>query len=966
MSPIASILLLSAFSLLAVFPPDAARPESWLAFTLLLGALSLAGARRYRLNAAMLLLGLGVVVLSALFCGASALASVPMLGLAAASFMAGQALLSRADFREKLALAFSGVIVLELGLALTQWHLSIPGADPSSGVALRLQQGRVWGSFLTPNILGAWLLLALPLIAAMLPLSRSRASQLCLAGALALGGILFWRCRSGGSFLALALSLAFCALLLLQGRARQVMIAAALLAASGLGVVLAWRGFTVFGSGSGQDLFYNRLILWRPAFHAFMQHPWLGWGPAIAVQAFKDAQRAGGEGFGLYPHQALLSLALNYGIAGLVALGAFAWLVLARIRRQMRVDKAMGQLGLLVAAVAATLHCQWELGAQRPEILLTLIFVVGGLCGEAELEPDSALEAAAGKPLPAAWLLALLGLLVFRAGLEPWQWVLASLALVGMLSVAIQARVSWRPEGAFEWLLSALFAWAALSTTWSLDPGKSAVTACALGMLWIAYKSAVSAFNQGFLGLWQAWFSMLLAASLLFFLGGPWSGAEASGHEWTAAFSNPDVRFYFPNLNLFAAGILLSALLFGVAAIQSGAWRPLAVVALPLLLLFFSRCGSRGAIVALGGALGWYLLRQGRAWAGSRLRLAAAFAAVALLLALLRFGPGSMLAERMQRQENPATADARMDLRREIWEASWRLSLESPWRGQGLGAYERAMDARPLETHGTPRLVLEHAHNGWLEIFCELGLPGLLLALAALAALLGSWWREEAGPLDLALEAFALAIALHAFVDYDFSNPYFLLSFMLAVALRAHDKARSRSGSGIRFSPAWALGLFASFTACLAWGLALEKGIVAGLKSGASGVGLLTEISEAECFNPLSSRLLSYHADAWMSQWSQERLRHQMASAVIVAAQARRQDPVDPVIRADYAQCLLVAVQNQDEDFLRLMGEVLPDWEWIRAQFPGETAAASYRRLAGLEFEAIQKLSWKFPPQTFK
>ena len=78
--------------------------------------------------------------------------------------------------------------------------------------------------------------------------------------------------------------------------------------------------------------------------------------------------------------------------------------------------------------------------------------------------------------------------------------------------------------------------------------------------------------------------------------------------------------------------------------------------------------------------------------------------------------------------------DASLTGRTEIWAYTLQYALKSPFTGYGYDAFwngELSPGAQYAEYWDTP-----HSHNGWLEVFIALGLPGLLLMLGVVLATL--------------------------------------------------------------------------------------------------------------------------------------------------------------------------------------------------------------------------------------
>lgn len=84
--------------------------------------------------------------------------------------------------------------------------------------------------------------------------------------------------------------------------------------------------------------------------------------------------------------------------------------------------------------------------------------------------------------------------------------------------------------------------------------------------------------------------------------------------------------------------------------------------------------------------------------------------------------------------------DATFTNRTEVWAAAWQVTLERPWLGWGYGTLWWPTD----ETAFIPRQVMDtswlaaHAHNGFLNVASELGLPA---GFAAVGYVLAALWR---------------------------------------------------------------------------------------------------------------------------------------------------------------------------------------------------------------------------------
>ena len=74
----------------------------------------------------------------------------------------------------------------------------------------------------------------------------------------------------------------------------------------------------------------------------------------------------------------------------------------------------------------------------------------------------------------------------------------------------------------------------------------------------------------------------------------------------------------------------------------------------------------------------------------------------------------------------------------EIWKQVWRFILQRPILGWGYAAFWRGIEGQSFEVVAAMRFIVFHAHNGFLEIWLELGILGLaLFTLSYLRA-----WRK--------------------------------------------------------------------------------------------------------------------------------------------------------------------------------------------------------------------------------
>jgi O-antigen ligase len=154
-------------------------------------------------------------------------------------------------------------------------------------------------------------------------------------------------------------------------------------------------------------------------------------------------------------------------------------------------------------------------------------------------------------------------------------------------------------------------------------------------------------------------------------------------------------------------------------------------VAACLLMAVFLSLSRMGVVSTLAAAAltGVAVLGGRRLGEVNRRRRWLLLVPVAIPLMLFAFLPTRDLILRFA--DLTATPEISKDTRVEIWSDTLHVVAAYPWTGCGLGAYEhgfyRFKTVAPTNT-------VDFAHNDYLQILAELGLPGLLLA-----AVLGGW-----------------------------------------------------------------------------------------------------------------------------------------------------------------------------------------------------------------------------------
>ena len=199
--------------------------------------------------------------------------------------------------------------------------------------------------------------------------------------------------------------------------------------------------------------------------------------------------------------------------------------------------------------------------------------------------------------------------------------------------------------------------------------------------------------------------------------------------------------------------------------------------------LFFSR-SRMGIVAASASALAMFALagisgRRGR----TALLLSVAFVLLASSLAVW-IGPGP-IAERFANvsQEYSQYDQSRLS----IWRGTWTLIREHPLLGSGLGTFPIAFTQVQDTFLGE---FVNHAHNDYLELASDLGLPAALVLFGSVFYLLGRAVRnffcaERSFERCVALACVGsvLAILLHSLTDFNLYIPANALLFATILGL---------------------------------------------------------------------------------------------------------------------------------------------------------------------------------------
>ena len=296
-----------------------------------------------------------------------------------------------------------------------------------------------------------------------------------------------------------------------------------------------------------------------------------------------------------------------------------------------------------------------------------------------------------------------------------------------------------RQRALLGWAAS-LALWAVASTLWSQAPMLTARRALAFALATgFAMVLALRVEKPRLLLLLQAAFAILACGSAVLALGFPTLGLDAStghGGDWQGVFTQKNAcgrAMVFALATVFASGR------FSTARVA------LAFIFTAELILSGSRgAWLLGAVLVVGMLLFRFACMLDRASRSALLAATAVLALGAASIAATQFADLALLLGR----------DPTLTGRTAIWQQVWLAILHAPVLGYGFSAFWRGAQGVSWQVVVALKFVLFHAHNGFLEIWLELGGAGLLLfvlgygraVILLLPEVLAGRYRDAAWP----------------------------------------------------------------------------------------------------------------------------------------------------------------------------------------------------------------------------
>ncbi len=258
-------------------------------------------------------------------------------------------------------------------------------------------------------------------------------------------------------------------------------------------------------------------------------------------------------------------------------------------------------------------------------------------------------------------------------------------------------------------------------------------------------------------------------------------------------------------------------------------WKPVlpgftaVILAIALLLT-----GSRGGILSCGGGL----ISMAVLFLVKKQMRAASIKIFGVAIIIFFYGLGVGLERTAARFGQDGDLEHRLDIAGSVLP----MIADYPLSGVGMGAFNTAYSPYALPQYGR-NVDVVHAHNDWIEVAAEMGLPGLVLCGSGFAWFMGTSirsWRKRNDPGVLGTGAGIMAglisIALHSFFDFGMRVPANALATGLLCALlwtrlhmRTNGKDRSVALPSLEITRALRPAAFLLALLALSTGLLLSK-----------------------------------------------------------------------------------------------------------------------------------------------
>lgn len=137
--------------------------------------------------------------------------------------------------------------------------------------------------------------------------------------------------------------------------------------------------------------------------------------------------------------------------------------------------------------------------------------------------------------------------------------------------------------------------------------------------------------------------------------------------------------------------------------------------------------------------------------------------------------------------------------RTELWAVVWEMIRQRPWQGYGYGAFWLGMSGYSLDVYRMIHWLPAHAHNGFLDLWLDLGIAGPVLFIISF---FGSLWRSlvvirhEHSMTSTFPLVFLMFLFLSNLPESDlltFNSIYWVLYVAIALSLRIDNRSQDHN-----------------------------------------------------------------------------------------------------------------------------------------------------------------------------
>ena len=165
-----------------------------------------------------------------------------------------------------------------------------------------------------------------------------------------------------------------------------------------------------------------------------------------------------------------------------------------------------------------------------------------------------------------------------------------------------------------------------------------------------------------------------------------------------------------------------------------------------------------------------------------------ALVAAVIILGVIWIGAEGIIERAAQSVDQMKGGDSQAELfsRTEVWKDSWKMIRDNPITGVGLGAYETAF---PIYGRQNGTLVVNYAHNDYIQALTDGGIVGGLLALAFIVLILRAMFRAMKSEdsllagLAIGFGAGVCSLLVHSLFDFNLQVPSNALLFLFLSAV---------------------------------------------------------------------------------------------------------------------------------------------------------------------------------------